>query len=316
MDPKDFPKRYGGELNWDWGDMPNLDEETRTALEGDGNKGWVRGPCLWLDGKRVPVGTEKGKPRRPLVEVEKMKPIVYAADYTEVPVHPNKRLSVISKASNPKETGVEHHKAEELAVESSGGATVANTIAAKSNSEQQAQVPLPQSEPERELQPQSHIKAEMPELPPQPPTTSAIAEPHSLPHKTAAILEPPPQPHTASATAELQPVDSVPAPVESTPAPSISQPSRLLSAATTMAPPSQPHQSKPVDEPVSVSAPMTNGNVNGHATGPKDGYPQVVLADDSSRETAVETENPQEPQQKKFEAERPPMERFVTALEG
>ncbi|KAF3479689.1 CRAL/TRIO domain-containing protein [Arthroderma uncinatum] len=32
MDPADIPKRYGGELDWDWGDMPNLDEPARALV--------------------------------------------------------------------------------------------------------------------------------------------------------------------------------------------------------------------------------------------------------------------------------------------
>jgi hypothetical protein len=88
MHPKDFPKRYGGELDWDWGHLPHLDDETREALERDGNKGWVPGPQLWLNNQRVVVGKEKGKLRRNPADIEKMKPVVYAADGTDEPVHP------------------------------------------------------------------------------------------------------------------------------------------------------------------------------------------------------------------------------------
>ena len=64
---------------------------------------------------------------------------------------------------------------------------------------------------------------------------------------------------------------------------------------------------------------MTNGHVNGYATGPKEGYHQVNVADDPATEAAIETEKlkiTDEPHQKKAELERPPIERFVTALEG
>ena len=89
MDPKDFPKKYGGQLDWDWGSIPHLDAETREALERDGNKGWARGPALWLDHKRVLVGSENGKLRRSDAEITSMKPVVYAADGTAEPVHPH-----------------------------------------------------------------------------------------------------------------------------------------------------------------------------------------------------------------------------------
>ena len=87
MEPKDIPKKYGGQLEWDWGQLPNLDDDTRAALEEDGKKGWIAGPALWLNSQRVTVGSENGKLRRPDSEIAKMKPVVYAADGTEVPVH-------------------------------------------------------------------------------------------------------------------------------------------------------------------------------------------------------------------------------------
>ncbi|KIX94225.1 uncharacterized protein Z520_09935 [Fonsecaea multimorphosa CBS 102226] len=158
MDTKDFPKRYGGDLNWDWGDLPHLDDETRAALERDGNKGWVRGPCLWLNGQRVPVGSEKGKLRRPNVDIETMKPIVYAADYTEFPVHPDKKASSGGKAPMPNGTASPHHQAEETAVAATGGATAANLIATQTNSDQQpqpAQTTTPSTAPQSQSEPTS-----------------------------------------------------------------------------------------------------------------------------------------------------------------
>lgn len=96
MESSSIPKKYGGKLDWAWGDMPDLDDEIREALERDGNKGWVKGPALWLNNERVVVGSENGKARRSDKEIAEKKPIVYAADYTEEPVHPNKRASVVS----------------------------------------------------------------------------------------------------------------------------------------------------------------------------------------------------------------------------
>jgi len=91
MDLDSMPKKYGGRLAWSWGDTPDLDEETRKALEKDGHKGWVKGPALWLNNERVVVGSQDGKPRRSDKEIAEKKPIIYAADYTEAPVHPERR---------------------------------------------------------------------------------------------------------------------------------------------------------------------------------------------------------------------------------
>ena len=133
MDSKDFPKRYGGDLAWEWGDLPHLDQETRAALEKDGNKGWVRGPNLWLEGQRVVVGSVRGKLRRPDTEVESKLPIVYAADYTETPVHPDRKLSKASSKLPITDGAAEvHHTAEAEAQKAApDGATAAVVIASK-----------------------------------------------------------------------------------------------------------------------------------------------------------------------------------------
>lgn len=97
MDPENIPKRYGGQLDWEWGQLPSIDSETQAALERDGNKGWVAGPALWLDHKRVVVGSENGKARRSDKEIAELKPVVYAADWTEEPVHPERKASNASE---------------------------------------------------------------------------------------------------------------------------------------------------------------------------------------------------------------------------
>jgi hypothetical protein len=89
INPDDFPKRYGGNLDWDFGMVPHMDNESLKAVERDGRKGWVDGPCLWLDHKRFAVGSVNGKLRRPDSEIAALKPVVYAADKTNEPVHPN-----------------------------------------------------------------------------------------------------------------------------------------------------------------------------------------------------------------------------------
>ena len=63
--PDDIPKKYGGNLDWEFGTQPNLDLAAREALEKNGTNGWIPGPCLWEQNQRVPVGTLSGKSRRP-----------------------------------------------------------------------------------------------------------------------------------------------------------------------------------------------------------------------------------------------------------
>jgi hypothetical protein len=80
-------------LDWDFGMLPHMDEESLRAVQKDGRSGWVDGPCLWLDHKRFAVGSVDGKPRRPDSEIAALKPVVYAADKTDEPVHPNAAAS-------------------------------------------------------------------------------------------------------------------------------------------------------------------------------------------------------------------------------
>ena len=70
-----------------------MDEESLRAVQKDGRSGWVDGPCLWLDHKRFAVGSVDGNPRRPDSEIAALKPVVYAADKTDEPVHPNAAAS-------------------------------------------------------------------------------------------------------------------------------------------------------------------------------------------------------------------------------
>jgi hypothetical protein len=99
IDRKDFPEQYGGTLKWNFGDLPHMDEDALHAVEKDGHKGWVPGPCMWLEHERVIVGSDKGKLRRADKEVAQMKPVVYAADYTEEPVHPDRKGSIVGRKS-------------------------------------------------------------------------------------------------------------------------------------------------------------------------------------------------------------------------
>ena len=67
IDVEDIPKRFGGNLEWEFGMHPLLDEETK-QLMGDMETEWVQGPmrCVSRDEKDVilAVGKEDGRQRR------------------------------------------------------------------------------------------------------------------------------------------------------------------------------------------------------------------------------------------------------------
>ncbi|KAJ5689197.1 hypothetical protein N7462_003589 [Penicillium macrosclerotiorum] len=79
MDPSSFPKQYGGELEWQWGDMPNLDESARALLtnleqpaaEGKTKPEILKGPMLFKGDTIEVLGTEDGKDRRATIAVPK-----------------------------------------------------------------------------------------------------------------------------------------------------------------------------------------------------------------------------------------------------
>ena len=79
MDPSSIPKSYGGDLDWQWGETPNLDEPTRELLqgieqplvEGQTRKSILKGPMLFQGDKIEVIGTEDGKKRRMTVPVPK-----------------------------------------------------------------------------------------------------------------------------------------------------------------------------------------------------------------------------------------------------
>ncbi|PGH04291.1 hypothetical protein AJ79_07138 [Helicocarpus griseus UAMH5409] len=93
MDPCNIPKQYGGELEWEWGDMPSLDEpakEVASALSqigergdkdipvdtpagnvGDTRKQYVKGPVVWKGDEIEVYGTIDGAERRRTIAVPK-----------------------------------------------------------------------------------------------------------------------------------------------------------------------------------------------------------------------------------------------------
>ncbi|KAJ5653282.1 hypothetical protein N7490_000285 [Penicillium lividum] len=76
MDPSSIPKQYGGDLEWQWGDLPNLDEPSHELLKGvevqeGGKPGLLKGPMRFKGDQIEVVGTENGKERRSNIPVPK-----------------------------------------------------------------------------------------------------------------------------------------------------------------------------------------------------------------------------------------------------
>lgn len=77
MDPASFPKKYGGQLDWKWGDMPNLDDASRQQLqgleqplaEGQKRKDILKGPVLFKGDHLSVLGIVDGKERRQTIPV-------------------------------------------------------------------------------------------------------------------------------------------------------------------------------------------------------------------------------------------------------
>ena len=72
MELSSIPKQYGGELEWQWGEMPHLDEPAQELLkgleqepaEGQTRKPLMKGPVLFKGDVIEVLGTEDGKDRR------------------------------------------------------------------------------------------------------------------------------------------------------------------------------------------------------------------------------------------------------------
>lgn len=77
MEPSSIPKQYGGELEWQWGEMPNLDEPAHELLkdieqepaEGKTRKELLKGPVLFKGDTVEVLGTEDGKERRQTIPI-------------------------------------------------------------------------------------------------------------------------------------------------------------------------------------------------------------------------------------------------------
>jgi hypothetical protein len=73
MEPESIPSQYGGTLDFEWGDMPNLDEPARKlagAIEKTEQEGgYLKGPMRYLGDHIEVLGTDQGQPRRQTIPV-------------------------------------------------------------------------------------------------------------------------------------------------------------------------------------------------------------------------------------------------------
>jgi hypothetical protein len=112
MEPSSIPKQYGGELDWTWGEMPNLDEPARELLQGleqdqvDGEKrkDILKGPILFEGDHLKVLGTVDGKERRETIPVPK-------SQVSSEPEAPAKSTDSEAKTDEPTEIKPEDEKA-------------------------------------------------------------------------------------------------------------------------------------------------------------------------------------------------------------
>jgi hypothetical protein len=91
MDPSSIPKQYGGELDWQWGDMPNLDAPAREIVgaletapaEGQIKPSFIKGPVLFKGDHVEIIGKKNGKSRQTTVPVPTSKIAQPAAQPSE-----------------------------------------------------------------------------------------------------------------------------------------------------------------------------------------------------------------------------------------
>ena len=78
VDEENFPKKYGGKLEWKFGDMPNIEPAIADAMtwkedvRQNGHRTFPIGPIRWEynengDMEATAIGSEKGKPRRRVI---------------------------------------------------------------------------------------------------------------------------------------------------------------------------------------------------------------------------------------------------------
>lgn len=313
--------------------MPDLDDEIREALERDGNKGWVKGPALWLNNERIVVGSENGKARRSDKEIAEMKPIVYAADYTEQPVHPEKRASVVSShrkslAMNGKASLDKHRsdspstlvEAEAAATATAATATTAAATTPSTHVDSPAKTDLQPSTPQTALpthlavesirtSPMGDSQVHLPDAQPAAPATTAE---YISPTPSKQHLPPSTETQTTDVSHKEAPPINVPtvippAPVQSPIEPTVASPHP---AGHTLPGPLSNHQTqvnrKIADQLQRESTILIPAEANGALP-----HPAMVVSSDRTKGLAIEEDK----LALSGNLARPQPERFVTAAE-
>ncbi|KAK5945478.1 hypothetical protein PMZ80_002683 [Knufia obscura] len=342
MDHDAIPKKYGGQLNWGWGQPPALDEETREALERDGNKGWVKGPALWLNNERVVVGSQNGQLRRSDKEIAEKKPIIYAADYTEVPVHPEKRrdsilsghqksisskhaptVGAVPPAESPSTLVEEKQTAPAVAAVAAPAASTATT----SNIDQRpttppkqaTTIPTPLSPASIRNSPMGDSQVHIPDAQPAQPATTAeyispVASTEAVSsNPTASPPMPAREPEVPAAAPHIEPTTTTP--VAAAAAATMSQPSTTIE---THPPPGHTQPGALPRHTVELNHKIANQlQQESTVTIPADAngvlpHPDIVVASDGTKGLAMEADKLSLADRT---SGRPQPERFVTAME-
>ncbi|KAF7589942.1 hypothetical protein BBP40_003481 [Aspergillus hancockii] len=91
METTSIPKQYGGELDWQWGEMPNLDDEARKIVgeletppaEGETKPSFIKGPILFKGDKVEILGKVNGESRKKSITVPTTQPTESSAKAPE-----------------------------------------------------------------------------------------------------------------------------------------------------------------------------------------------------------------------------------------
>ncbi|KAF3914559.1 hypothetical protein ABW21_db0201120 [Orbilia brochopaga] len=83
IEKKNIPKRYGGDLDWDFGQGPDLDEDAKAVMADLAHTttgGWAPGPIRWVGGdapgaRAVAVGSVNGKRRNTVLAAPEHLPV-------------------------------------------------------------------------------------------------------------------------------------------------------------------------------------------------------------------------------------------------